>query len=90
MLDVKRIADVMKDNHHPMEDLEKIHKDVVDAAYEIIEKKRATYYGIGMALNRLVKAILNNENSILNSIYLFKRWTIWTRRYLYWCSSNHK
>ena len=67
----KRIEDVMKDNHHPMEDLEKIHKDVVDAAYEIIEKKRATYYGIGMALNRLVKAILNNENSILTvSTYL--------------------
>ncbi len=67
----KRIADVMKDNNHPMEDLEKIHKDVVDAAYEIIEKKRATYYGIGMALNRLVKAVLNNENSILTvSTYL--------------------
>ena len=67
----KRIADVMKDNHHPMEDLEKIHKDVVDAAYEIIEKKRATYYGIGMALSRLVRAVLNNENSILTvSTYL--------------------
>ena len=67
----KRIADVMKDNHRPMEDLEKIHKDVVDAAYEIIEKKKATYYGIGMALNRLVKAVLNNENSILTvSTYL--------------------
>ena len=67
----KRIADVMKDNHHPMSDLEKIHKDVVDAAYEIIEKKRATYYGIGMALNRLVKAVLNNENAILTvSTYL--------------------
>ena len=67
----KRIADVMKDNHHPMSDLEKIHKDVVDAAYEIIEKKRATYYGIGMALSRLVRAVLNNENSILTvSTYL--------------------
>ncbi len=67
----KRIADVMKDNYHPMSDLEKIHKDVVDAAYEIIEKKRATYYGIGMALNRLVKAVLNNENAILTvSTYL--------------------
>ena len=67
----KRIADVMKDNNHPMEDLGHIHKDVVDAAYEIIEKKKATYYGIGMALNRLVKAVLNNENSILTvSTYL--------------------
>lgn len=67
----KSIADVMKDNNHPMEDLEKIHKEVVDAAYEIIEKKKATYYAIGMSLNRLVKAILTNENAILTvSTYL--------------------
>lgn len=44
---------------------------VWQAAYEIIEKKRATYYGIGMALNRIVKAILNDENAILTvSAYL--------------------
>ena len=67
----KKVRDIMEDNKYPMEDLEKIHKGVVDAAYEIIEKKRATYYGIGMALNRLVKSILNNENSILTvSTYL--------------------
>lgn len=61
----------MKDNHHPMEDLEKIHEGVVNAAYEIIEKKKATYYGIGMSLNRLVRAILDNENSVLTvSTYL--------------------
>lgn len=67
----KRISSVMKDNKHPMTDLEKIHTGVINAAYEIIEKKKATYYGIGMALNRLVKAILNNENSILTvSTYL--------------------
>ena len=67
----KPIIDVMKDNNHPMTDLEKIHKGVVDAAYEIIEKKKATYYGIGMALNRIVRAILDNENSILTvSTYL--------------------
>ena len=67
----KRMKDVMKDGKHPMEDLDKIHQDVVNAAYEIIDKKKATYYGIGMALNRLVKAILNNENSILTvSTYL--------------------
>lgn len=67
----KSIKDVMKDNHHDIEDLQKIHKGVVNAAYEIIEKKKATYYGIGMALNRLVRAIINNENSILTvSTYL--------------------
>ena len=67
----KKIIDVMKDNHHPMEKLDKIHEDVVNAAYEIIEKKKATYYGIGMALNRLVGAVINDENSILTvSTYL--------------------
>ena len=67
----KKIKDVMKDNNHPMEDLEKIHKDVINAAYEIINKKKATYYGIGMSLNRLVKAVLDDENSILTvSTYL--------------------
>ena len=67
----KKIKDVMKDNNKPMEDLRKIHEDVVNAAYEIIEKKKATYYGIGMALNRLVRAVLDDENSILTvSTYL--------------------
>ena len=67
----KKIKDVMEDNNHPMEDLEKIHKDVINAAYEIINKKKATYYGIGMSLNRLVRAVLDNENSILTvSTYL--------------------
>lgn len=67
----KKIKDVMKDNDHPMEDLEKIHQDVINAAYEIINKKKATYYGIGMSLNRLVKAVLDDENSILTvSTYL--------------------
>ena len=61
----KKMVDIMKDNNHPMEDLKKIHDGVWQAAYEIIDKKKATYYGIGMALNRLVKAVLNDENSIL-------------------------
>ena len=67
----KSIIDIMKDGNHPMEDLDKIHKNVVNAAYEIIERKKATYYGIGMSLNRLVRAVLDNENSVLTvSTYL--------------------
>ena len=67
----KKIIDVMNDNNHPMEKLEEIHKGVVNAAYEIIEKKKATYYGIGMGLNRIVRAVLDDENSILTvSTYL--------------------
>ena len=38
---------------------------------EIIDKKKATYYGIGMALARLVKAVTDDENAILTvSAYL--------------------
>jgi L-lactate dehydrogenase len=51
--------------------LEDIFVNVRDAAYHIIERKGATYYGIGMSLVRITKAILNNENSILTvSAYL--------------------
>ena len=67
----KKIKDVMKDGRHPMEDLNKIHQDVVNDAYEIIDKKKATYYGIGMALSKIVKSVLDNDNSILTvSTYL--------------------
>lgn len=47
------------------EDLDEIYLKVRDAAYEIIKRKRATYYGVGMALVRITKAIFNNENRIL-------------------------
>jgi L-lactate dehydrogenase len=51
--------------------LEQIFVQVRDAAYHIIERKGATYYGIGMSLVRITKAILNNENCILTvSSYL--------------------
>ena len=54
-----------------MKYLEKIRDEVKNAAYEIIEKKKATYYGIGMALTKLVKAILNDEKALLTvSTYL--------------------
>ena len=67
----KSIIDVMEDNHHSIQKLNEIHQGVVNAAYEIIDKKKATYYGIGVALSRIVKAILDNENSILTiSTYL--------------------
>ena len=71
MVGCKGIIDVMKDNHHSMKKLNELHQEVVNAAYEIIQKKKATYYGIGVALSRIVKAIVDNENSILTiSTYL--------------------
>lgn len=52
-------------------DLDDIFLNVRDAAYHIINRKGATYYGIAMGLVRVTKAILGNENSVLTvSAYL--------------------
>ncbi|MDR3551799.1 MAG: L-lactate dehydrogenase [Clostridia bacterium] len=42
-----------------------IADEVRNAAQKIIEAKKATYYGIGMALVRITKAIFGNESSVL-------------------------
>ena len=47
------------------DEMEKIATDVRTAAYKIIDAKKATYYGIGIALTRITRAILGNENSVL-------------------------
>ncbi len=61
----KKIQEVLDDKHIDKSVLDDIYKDVQQAAYEIINRKKATYYGIGLALTKLVKAILNDENEIL-------------------------
>ncbi|MEW9107741.1 L-lactate dehydrogenase [Cytobacillus gottheilii] len=68
----KTIADwVKKKEQYKQEDLDQLFLNVRDAAYHIIERKGATYYGIAMGLVRLTKAILQNENSVLTvSAYL--------------------
>ena len=48
-----------------LDEMKKIENDVKNAAYEIINKKGATYYGIGMALVAITNAILGNENAII-------------------------
>ena len=47
------------------DELEKIHSEVKNAAYEIIDRKGATCYGIGMCLVRITNAILSDENTII-------------------------
>ena len=48
------------------EEKAQIEDDVRNSAYKIIEKKGATYYGIGMCLVRITNAILGDENIILS------------------------
>lgn len=45
--------------------MEKIGESVKNSAYEIIERKKATYYGIGMAVQRICEAVVRDEKSIL-------------------------
>ncbi|WP_442594922.1 L-lactate dehydrogenase [Neobacillus sp. D3-1R] len=62
---------INKKPDYKQEDLDNIFINVRDAAYHIIQRKGATYYGIAMGLVRLTKAILQNENSVLTvSAYL--------------------
>ncbi|MEY8674781.1 L-lactate dehydrogenase [Thomasclavelia cocleata] len=48
-----------------MNEMHKIYKEVQQAAYEIIKRKNATYYGIGLSLNRMISAIFGDENAVL-------------------------
>jgi len=47
------------------EDLVALSDEVRESAYRIIKAKKATYYGIGMAMARITRAIFGNENSVL-------------------------
>ncbi|MDR0300502.1 MAG: L-lactate dehydrogenase [Streptococcaceae bacterium] len=56
----------LQDNHDvDAQGLVDLFLSVRDAAYSIIEKKGATFYGIAVALARITKAILDDENSVL-------------------------
>ncbi len=68
---VKPLSTLAATNDQLMKDMEQIAEDVRLSAYEIIKAKKATYYGIGMVLARLTRAILFDENSVFTvSTYL--------------------
>lgn len=58
--------------HHDHEAaMEHLAQSVKDSAYEIIKKKKATYYGIAMGVRRICSAIIRDEKSVLPvSVYL--------------------
>ncbi len=59
------------------EGLVRLFKSVRDAAYSIINKKGATFYGIAVALARITKAILNDENTVLPlSVYQYGQYKV--------------
>lgn len=66
---VKPIDDMLEEypDRYKREDLDTIADEVRTAAYEIIKAKGSTYYGIGMAICRIVRAIFHNENSVFTT-----------------------
>lgn len=42
-----------------------IEKRTMKAAYEIIQRKRATYYGIGVVITELVEAVLHDKKMVI-------------------------
>ena len=65
-----------------------IFENVKNAAYEIIDRKGATYYAVALAVRRIVEAIIRDENSILTVsslvdglyviyLYLIVKWNFW-------------
>ena len=56
----------MRGYFHHEAAMREIAQTVKNSAYEIIEKKKATYYGISMAVRRICEAIVRDEKSILS------------------------
>lgn len=53
------------------DELKEMYENVKNSAYEIIEKKGATFYGIAVAVARIVECIAGDENSILTVSSVF-------------------
>ena len=55
----------MKGHYNHDESEKYIAEDVKNAAYEIIQRKKATYFGVAMAVKRICECIVRDEKSIL-------------------------
>ncbi len=55
----------MRGHFNHAQAMREIAEDVKNSAYEIIEKKDATYYGIAMSVKRICESIVRDEKSIL-------------------------
>lgn len=55
----------MRGHYQHEKSTKEIAEAVKNSAYEIIERKRATYYGVAMAVKRICEVIVRDEGSIL-------------------------
>lgn len=68
-LSTKNVEEFFNDERfsddYKREDIEAIIEKVKNSGAEVINAKGATYYGIGMSLVRITKAIFGDENSVI-------------------------
>ena len=68
-LSTKNVEEFFSDerfkDEYKREDIEQIIEKVKTSGAEVIKLKGATYYGIGMSLVRITKAIFGDENSVI-------------------------
>ena len=62
---LQEFAPLMNKNYN-QSDMDSLFREVRDAAYEIIRRKGATYYAIGLGLVSIVEAILGNHRRVLS------------------------
>lgn len=62
----------LQDRAYDQKDMNRLFANVRDAAYNIIERKGATYYAIGLGLLSIVEAILGNHRTVLSVSTLMK------------------
>jgi L-lactate dehydrogenase len=55
----------LKGFYSHQESMEEIYCRVRDSAYEIIQRKGATYYGVAMAVSRIAESIIRDEHAVL-------------------------
>jgi L-lactate dehydrogenase len=55
-----------QDRDYSQLDMDKVFEQTRDAAYQIIERKGATYYAVAAGLLRIVEAILRDQNTVLS------------------------
>jgi L-lactate dehydrogenase len=56
----------LKSKHYDQDEMNKLFLSVRDAAYEIIKRKGASYYAIGLGLLSIVESILGNYRSVVS------------------------
>jgi L-lactate dehydrogenase len=56
----------LRNRQYDQEEMDRLFVQVRDAAYEIIKRKQATYYAIGLGLLSIVEAILGDHRTVLS------------------------